>query len=144
VISKLDAGELRHIGRRIKNLGIDTIAVTSVFSPINNEFERIAAEILVEAVPDAHVTLSSEIGRIGLLERENAAIMNACLCPLSGEVVAAFRTAIAKIGVNRHGNGTPIGMQKGPLSIGVAGLVLVANGRAPHGILRFLLTEPHR
>ena len=29
--------------------------------------------------PDAHITLSSEIGRIGLLERENAAIMNACL-----------------------------------------------------------------
>src|SRR5512147_1302148 len=42
VISKLDAGELRGIGRRIKDLGIDTIAVTSVFSPVNNEFERTA------------------------------------------------------------------------------------------------------
>ena len=29
--------------------------------------------------PDAHITLSSDIGRIGLFERENAAIMNACL-----------------------------------------------------------------
>jgi N-methylhydantoinase A/oxoprolinase/acetone carboxylase beta subunit len=99
VISKLDAGELRHIGRRIKDLGINTIAITSVFSPINNEFERIAAEILAEAVPDAQVTLSSEIGRIGLLERENAAIMNTCLRPLSGEVVAAFRAAITEIGL---------------------------------------------
>ena len=30
-------------------------------------------------IPDAQVTLSSDIGRIGLLERENAAILNACL-----------------------------------------------------------------
>ena len=34
-------------------------------------------------MPGARVTLSSEIGRIGLLERENAAIFNACLRPLA-------------------------------------------------------------
>ena len=34
-------------------------------------------------IPDAHITLSSTIGRIGLLERENAAIMNACLRDLA-------------------------------------------------------------
>lgn len=99
VLSKLDAGELRGIGHRIKDLGIGTIAVTSVFSPVNNAFERTAAGILAEAVPDAHITLSSEIGRLGLLERENAAILNACLRPLSGQVVAAFRTALAEIGL---------------------------------------------
>jgi N-methylhydantoinase A/oxoprolinase/acetone carboxylase beta subunit len=39
------------------------------------------------------------IGRIGLLERENAPIMNACLRDLSSEVVAAFRIALAEIGL---------------------------------------------
>ena len=39
--------------------------------------EQRAAEILLEEIPDLYVTLSSEIGRIGLLERENAAILNA-------------------------------------------------------------------
>ncbi len=99
VISNLDADELRGIGHRIRSLGIDAIAVTSVFSPVTDGFERTAAEILAEAVPSAHVTLSSEIGRIGLLERENAAIMNACLRHLSSEVMAAFRFALTEIGL---------------------------------------------
>jgi N-methylhydantoinase A/oxoprolinase/acetone carboxylase beta subunit len=46
-----------------------------------------------------HLTLSSDIGRIGLLERENAAIMNACLCDLAKLVVDAFRNALDAAGV---------------------------------------------
>ena len=42
-----------------------------------------AAEIILATLPDATVTRSSEIGRIGLLERENAAILNACLRDLA-------------------------------------------------------------
>ena len=52
-----------------------------------------------KALPGAHITLSSEIGRIGLLERENAAIMNACLRDLSAQVIDAFREAIARAGI---------------------------------------------
>src|SRR5205823_9911305 len=44
-------------------------------------------------------TLSSDIGRIGLLERENAAILNACLGQLARETVTAFRQAIADLGI---------------------------------------------
>jgi N-methylhydantoinase A/oxoprolinase/acetone carboxylase beta subunit len=50
-------------------------------------------------IPDASVTLSSDIGRVGLLERENAAILNACLRPLARDTIAAFRTAIADLGI---------------------------------------------
>ena len=39
------------------------------------------------------ITLSSMIGRIGLLERENAAIMNACLSELAVRTIAGFRGA---------------------------------------------------
>ena len=46
-----------------------------------------------------HFTLSSDIGRIGLLERENAAIMNACLRDLAKLVVNAFRSALDACGV---------------------------------------------
>ena len=99
VISELDADELRGIGREIAARGIDTIAITSVFSPVNTEFETRAQAILAEIVPEAHFTLSSEIGRIGLLERENAAIMNACLRHLSRDVVAAFRRALHATGI---------------------------------------------
>lgn len=99
IISPLDEAELLGIADDIRQKGINTVAISSVFSPVSNECEKKAGEIFERALPGAHITLSSEIGRIGLLERENAAIMNACLRDLSAHVIEAFRTAIAEAGV---------------------------------------------
>jgi N-methylhydantoinase A/oxoprolinase/acetone carboxylase beta subunit len=98
VISPLDEGELRGIAAQIAAKGIKSVAVSSVFSPVSNEFEKRAWEILADALPGTHITLSADIGRIGLLERENAAIMNACLRDLARHVVEAFRKALADVG----------------------------------------------
>jgi N-methylhydantoinase A/oxoprolinase/acetone carboxylase beta subunit len=98
-ITPLDPSELREIARDIAKKSIRTIAISSVFSPVNSEMERKAGEIFAEAIPGAHITLSSDIGRIGLLERENAAIMNACLRDLSRVVMNAFRGALDRSGV---------------------------------------------
>jgi len=99
VISPLDEAELLGIAADIKAKGINTIAITSVFSPVTVEFEKQAGEIFAKAIPGVHITLSSDIGRIGLLERENAAIMNACLRDLSRHVIEAFRGAITEAGI---------------------------------------------
>lgn len=98
-ISALDEGELVGIAAEIRAKGIRSVAVTSVFSPVSSEFEKRAGEILQRELPEAHITLSSDIGRIGLLERENAAIMNACLRDLSAHVIEAFRKAISAAGI---------------------------------------------
>src|SRR5579872_2627767 len=98
-ISRLDADELRQIAADIKAKGVNSIAITSVFSPVSADFEKRAATIFESALPGAHITLSSEIGRIGLLERENAAIMNACLRDLSKLVMDAFRAALDACGL---------------------------------------------
>lgn len=98
-ISPLDEAELVRIAADIRGKGIRTIAITSVFSPVSDAFEKHAGEILAREVPGAYITLSSEIGRIGLLERENAAIMNACLRDLSEKVLEAFGRAIAQAGI---------------------------------------------
>ena len=99
VISPLDEAELLGIAEDIKSKGINTIAITSVFSPVTSDFEKQAGEIFAKALPGVHITLSSDIGRIGLLERENAAIMNACLRDLSKHVIEAFRKAITETGI---------------------------------------------
>jgi N-methylhydantoinase A/oxoprolinase/acetone carboxylase beta subunit len=99
VISPLDEAELIGIAADINAKGIRSVAVTSVFSPVNTEFEAQAGAIFEKALPGAHVTLSSDIGRIGLLERENAAVMNACLRDLSKLVIDAFRDALDACGV---------------------------------------------
>src|SRR5690606_2880952 len=62
--------------------------------------ETQAAEIVRETIPDAAITCSHELGRIGLLERENAALMNAALTDLARDTVAAFEAAIATSGLS--------------------------------------------
>ncbi len=98
-ISPLDPDELRRVAEEIGTKGIRSIAISSVFSPVNSEFEQTAAEIVAGELPDAAISLSHEIGRIGLLERENATIMNACLRDLAVHIVEAFDTALAEFGI---------------------------------------------
>ncbi len=94
-ISPFDPAEVRTHAEDIAKKGLKAVAISSVFSPVNAIFEEKAAEIVREVIPDAHITLSSTIGRIGLLERENAAIMNACLRELAIKTVNGFKTALA-------------------------------------------------
>ena len=98
-IAPLDPAEIHAAAEQIRDKGITAIAVSSVFSPVNTAMEEQAAALVAEVIPDASVTLSSDIGRVGLLERENAAILNACLRPLARQTVAAFRAAIADLGI---------------------------------------------
>lgn len=99
VISPFDESEIRGIAEQIHDRGISAVAISSVFSPVNTEFEVRAGEIVAEVIPDANVTLSSEIGRIGLLERENAAIMNGCLRSLALRTIDGFRSALEQMAI---------------------------------------------
>jgi N-methylhydantoinase A/oxoprolinase/acetone carboxylase beta subunit len=99
-ISPLDPDELRRVAEEIGTKEIRSIAISSVFSPVNSEFEQSAAEIVAGELPDAAISLSHEIGRIGLLERENATIINACLRDLAVHIVEAFSSALAEFGID--------------------------------------------
>jgi N-methylhydantoinase A/oxoprolinase/acetone carboxylase beta subunit len=99
-ISPFDAGEVKRAAEEIAAKGIKAVAISSVFSPVNPAMEQQAAEVVAATVPDASISLSHEIGRIGMLERENAAILNACLRPLAHQTVTAFRSAIAELGIS--------------------------------------------
>ena len=50
-------------------------------------------------IPDAAITCSSDLGRIGLLERENAGLLNAALADLARDTIAAFEKAIRDSGI---------------------------------------------
>jgi N-methylhydantoinase A/oxoprolinase/acetone carboxylase beta subunit len=97
LISAIDEQEIREVARDIREKGIKAVAISSVFSPANPGHEQRASEIVSGELPDASISLSHEIGRIGLLERENAAIMNACLGELARAIVTAFQQALAEM-----------------------------------------------
>lgn len=93
-ISPLDETELTGIADEIARQNIETVAISSVFSPVNDAMEKLARDIIAKRLPSANFTLSSEIGRLGILERESAAIMNASLHKLSRHTVQAFGKAL--------------------------------------------------
>ena len=98
-IVPFDERGMREAARRIKAAGLTSVGIASVFSPLNAECEARAAAILLEEHPDAAVTLSHQLGRIGLLERENATLLNAALIELARRTTRAFTEAIAASGL---------------------------------------------
>ena len=98
-ISTPDPAELDAVIADIVRHGIEAVAISGVFAPVDARQEEWAAAYLRERLPELDITLSHEIGRLGLLERENAAILNACLTPLARRTIAAFREAVAQLGL---------------------------------------------
>ena len=93
-IVPLDRRAIRDAARRMADAGLTSVGVTSIFSPLTAECEREAEQILIEEMPGASVTLSHDLGRIGLLERENVTLLNACLQDLAHKTVTAFSEAL--------------------------------------------------
>jgi N-methylhydantoinase A/oxoprolinase/acetone carboxylase beta subunit len=94
-----DGRGMREAARRIRAAGIRAVAVSAVFSPLNPSGEEEAAAIVREECPGVSVTLSHRLGRIGLLERENAALLNACLVELARKTTRAFTEALRGSGI---------------------------------------------
>ena len=90
-----DETGMRQAARQIRDGGLHAVAIASAFSPLDPSHEERARAILTEECPDCAITLSHDLGRIGLLERENAALLNAALTDLARVTIAGFRQAIA-------------------------------------------------
>lgn len=99
-IAPLDPEDLQRIGADIHARGISAIAISGIFSPVRDQFEREAAEILSNACPGASITLSSSLGQLGLLERESATILNSALHTLAKSTILALRHGVAQCGVH--------------------------------------------
>ena len=99
-IAPLDERSVAEAARAFRQRGLKAAAITSVFSPMNGDMERRAAEIVQNEAPDIAISLSCELGQFGLLPRENSTIINAALSRLSDHVVRAFRRALQELDLN--------------------------------------------
>lgn len=95
----LDAAAVQRAAREMKGRGIRAVAISAIFSPLDPAHEQEAARIVGEELPGATITCSASLGRIGLLERENAALLNAALSDVACDTVTAFDTAIRASGI---------------------------------------------
>lgn len=95
-IAPLDEDAVKRLAADATASGCDAIAVSAAFSPASNEHELRAGEILrSELGDDFSVSLSHQVGSLGLLERENATILNAALLSVAVNVVNGFEAALA-------------------------------------------------
>ena len=83
VVMPLDEEAVRRGVRRLKALGVRSIAVMFLFSFVNPVHERRAAEIIREEFPDVdHVSLSHEVMPRGPeFERVSTTLVNAYVAP---------------------------------------------------------------
>lgn len=95
-LADIDEAEVERMIQSMLKSGVKNIAIASAFSPINAEPEKQVASKILEAIPDAKITLSHSFGRLGLMERENAAILNTTLLPFADRVVSSFLGALKK------------------------------------------------
>jgi len=93
----LDEQAVAEAARAMRKRGLKSVAISGLFSPVSADMEIRAEEIVLNEAPDMQVTLSSRIGRMGLLERENAAVMNASLADMARVVVDSFRSALDQL-----------------------------------------------
>lgn len=99
-ISPIHEEEIAKVAQEFKDKGVESIAISSVFSLINNEHEIKAAEIVRNTwKKDVPLSLSNEIGSLGLLERENAAILNAAIIKVAKRAILGFQDALEKKGI---------------------------------------------
>ncbi len=98
-IVPLDEEAVDRAADAVAAAGITSVVITSVFSPLTAECEERAAEIIRARSPNIAVTLSHRLGRIGLLERENAALLNGCLTGMADRTTTAIEEALRGAGI---------------------------------------------
>ncbi len=99
-ISELDPCEIERTLSDLISRGIESAAVVGTFSPVSPHQEITVADALRSGAPGMNVSLSHEIGRLGVLERENASALNACLSGLAKKTIAGFENALLQSGLD--------------------------------------------
>ncbi|MFK4730473.1 hydantoinase/oxoprolinase family protein [Agromyces mediolanus] len=77
---------------------VDAVAVVGVFSPVDERQEERVAEIVAEEL-GVPVSRSARIGSLGLLERENATVLNAALMRTLTQMAEGFVGALRARGI---------------------------------------------
>lgn len=96
--ARIDEDEISKVADDLVAKGIESIALSSVFAPIRPDVEQRAAQIITARAPDVLITRSAEVGGIGLVDRENATIINAALAPFARTVVQSMGAAFSEMG----------------------------------------------
>ncbi|MEK8197655.1 hydantoinase/oxoprolinase family protein [Lysinibacillus sp. FSL M8-0134] len=99
LLSALDQEEIKKLLKEWQD-EVESIAIVGVFSSIKNDQELQVRQWIQEAYgEDFPISCSSLIGSVGLIERENATILNAALCKVIETTTQGFIQALQAEGI---------------------------------------------
>lgn len=98
-IAPLDHGQIRSAVREVVAAGVRAVAIVGVFAPLDHAgvHEEACKRVILEEAPGLDVVCSHDIGPPGLLERENATILNAAILRTAQKVTRGFKRAMARL-----------------------------------------------
>jgi len=97
-LAPLDVASAVEAAREARRHGLGAISVVATGAVGAPGHERALAKAIQSAVPDMRVSLSHEVGGIGLLVRETAAVLNAALMSAVGRLVDRSQRAMRQLG----------------------------------------------
>ena len=99
LLAELDRDGCRRFLESVRGRA-EAVAVSCVFSTVRDDHEREAASMAREILgPEVPVSISSEIGDLGLIERENATILNAALHRVARRFTLGFAESLRQEGI---------------------------------------------
>jgi len=98
-VAVLDDAEISRVIDDLVVHQVDSVCLTSAFAPMNAQPEVTVGQQIQQRLPNIRITYSHQLGRLGLIERENAALLNASLLPFADRVVRSFTAAIEQRGL---------------------------------------------
>jgi N-methylhydantoinase A/oxoprolinase/acetone carboxylase beta subunit len=98
-IMPLNPKQIEETAIDIGRQGISKVALVGVFSPLDHSgiHEEKCKEVMLRHCPNLDIVCSHTIGGVGLLERENATILNASILAVAKTTVNGFKKAISKL-----------------------------------------------
>lgn len=91
--------DVRSAGAKLIEAGVDAVAICFLWSIKNPIHEQRAAEILREMMPEAYISVSSELApRIGEYERTATTLVNAYLGPIISQYTKTMESKLAAQG----------------------------------------------
>jgi N-methylhydantoinase A len=101
VVRAVDEEESRALAARLRGTGVESVAVCFLHSYLYPEHEQRFGAILAEELPEANVSLSSEILREQReYERSATTVVNAYVRPLMSSYIDRIRTGLDGIGLD--------------------------------------------
>ncbi len=100
VLAPLDEDALRQVANKLRDEGVESIAVCFLHAYANPAHERRAGEIIAEVFPEAVVSLSAEVApEFREYLRASTTVINSCIRPVVARYLQRIEDRLAQAGI---------------------------------------------